>query len=356
MNSFAFQFLLLAVALLASPLRAADTNGVPSGRTDETNSQETLRSFLQLQEQIHGAQLAIEQNRLDAKEAAEATARALALRLRAIEEAVATQRAQELRAMQSSNQVMIIVAGVFAAIGFVAMLLMAYFQWRTVHRLAELSAALPPRGFEPLPALPALGSGEAPLVALGPAEQSSVRLVGALERLEQRILQLEHTAGPAVKNDPTGPAGSDATNGHGSAGTARVTTPSDSAAAKTNWEPSSGSNGEPTPASEAPHTEVLLAKGQSLLNLDQAEAALACFDEILELEPAHPEALVKKGAALERLQRPNEALEYYDKAIAADDSMTVAYLHKGGLFNRLERFSEALACYEQALRTQESRR
>jgi len=41
---------------------------------------------------------------------------------------------------------------------------------------------------------------------------------------------------------------------------------------------------------------VLLGKGQSLLNLDQAEEALACFDEVLALDASHPEALVKKGA------------------------------------------------------------
>ncbi len=90
-----------------------------------------------------------------------------------------------------------------------------------------------------------------------------------------------------------------------------------------------------------------------MLNMDNAEGALACFDEILALDANHTEALVKKGSALERLRKLNEAIECYDKAIAADASMTIAWLYKGGLFNRMERFSEALECYEQALRTQE---
>jgi len=99
----------------------------------------------------------------------------------------------------------------------------------------------------------------------------------------------------------------------------------------------------------------LLGKGESLLNLDKAEAALACFDEALTLAPNHAEALVKKGTVLERLRKLDEAIECYNRAIAADRSMTIAYLYKGGLFNRMARFSEALECYEQAVRTQERR-
>ena len=107
---------------------------------------------------------------------------------------------------------------------------------------------------------------------------------------------------------------------------------------------------------DAARITMLLGKGQSLLNLDQAEEALACFDQVLTLDPNHPEALVKKGAALERLRKLDEAIACYDQAIAADSSMTVAYLYKGGLFNRMERFGEALECYEKALHTQETRR
>src|SRR5947208_9768914 len=114
----------------------------PAGLVD-TNGQETVRSYLQLQEQLHATQLAIERNRREADEAAAETAKILAGRLQTIEQALATQRAQELQAMQSSNKVMLIVAGSFAALGLSAMLFMAYFQWRTVSRLAEVSAALP---------------------------------------------------------------------------------------------------------------------------------------------------------------------------------------------------------------------
>jgi len=233
--------------------------------------------------------------------------------------------------------VMLIVAGSFATLGFVAMLLMAYFQWRTISRLAEISAALPVSyALGAGPPVAALGAGETQRVLLGPPGQANQQLLGALERLENRILELEHTARPPLPKSAARPVEMPA-----------LAQPSHGDAAE--------ASGDEPAATEAARLTLLLGKGQSLLNLDQAEEALACFNEVLALDPRHPEALVKKGAALERLRKADEAIACYDQAIAADKTMTVAYLYKGGLFNRLERFGEALECYEQALRTQENR-
>ena len=116
---------------------------MPAGKMDETNSQDLLRAYLQVQEQLHATQLFIEHSRKDADAVAAETSRLFASRLQAIEQTLAVQRAQELEAMQNSNKVMLLVAGLFALFGFLAMLFMAYFQWRTISRLAEISAALP---------------------------------------------------------------------------------------------------------------------------------------------------------------------------------------------------------------------
>jgi tetratricopeptide (TPR) repeat protein len=253
---------------------------------------------------------------------------------------LALQRSQELTAMQSNNRVMLIVAGAFAALGLAAMLFMAYFQWRTINRLAEISMALPGvHGLMPGHALPALGAGDPHLLSSGSAEQSNARLLGAIDRLEQRIRELEHTTHPAV---------SDA--GAANHGSNLIASPSNGES-----EPAANGDHALAPASEEALVSFLMGKGQSLLNLDKAEEALACFEEILALRADHLEALVKKGTSLEKLRRLNEAVECYDRAIAADNSMTIAYLCKGGLFNRMERYNEALECYEQALRTQEKR-
>jgi tetratricopeptide (TPR) repeat protein len=319
--------LALVSALPAS--RAAETNtpSAPVTRVEETNSQsqKTLREYLHLQEQIHAAQLAIEQNRQETKEAADQAAKALAGQLQTLEQTLGAQRARELEAAQSSNRVILIVVGTFATVGFAAILLMAWFQWRGVNRLAEISATLP--------AVRSLGSRPA-VAALGPAEQSSLRLLGALERLEKRIYELGHN-GQLHLTEGTAPS---------------LGLPPGLA--------SSNGNGVPTelspPADTGPIPE-LLAKGQSMLKADNAEAALVCFNEALTLDPGNSEALVKKGSVLEQLQRLDEAIGCYDQAIATNPSMTTAYLHKGGLFNRMERFNEALECYEQALRTQQKR-
>lgn len=322
--SVAILFLVLSCRLWAVETNPAPVAAASSG---DMNSQETLRAYLQLQEQLHATQLAVEQNRKEAQQAAMENAEALAIRLQTIESALSSQRARELEAMQSSNRVMLIVAGSFATLGFIAMLLMAWFQSRTVQGLAEISSSMPGlRALGAPLALTALGPGEPRLVEPGAAEKSNLRLLGALEQLERRIHELEHTTATPLKAD---------TNGNGdSAGKPEIPV-------------------DPNLTLTQDRSAMLLGKGQSMLNLDKPEAALACFDEALTLEPDNAEALVKKGTALERLQKLDEAIACYDRAIAADASMTVAYLHKGGLYNRMERYNEALACYERALRTQE---
>jgi tetratricopeptide (TPR) repeat protein len=339
--------LLLLVALMSAAQARAETGppGTQAIRGDETNSQEILRNYIQLQEQLHTAQLAIEQNRKESQEAATKNAEALAARLQSIEGALGTQRARELEVLQTSNRVMLFMGGTFAVVGFVAMLLMAYFQWRTIHGLAEISAMLPTAR--------ALGTGRA-IAALGPGdgnlatervEQSNVRLLGALDRLEKRIYEVERAARPALGQDaPMADSAKMEAAGPNNGGEAKLNPGSVVERAE---------NGATT--DDTSRTKSLLTLGQSMLDKDQPANALASFEQALALEPSHPEALVKKGIALERLQKLEEAVTCYDRAIAMDNSLTIAYLHKGGILNRMERFGEALECYEKALRTQEKR-
>ena len=335
----------VAVGLSAAAFGAEGVPTAPApGKTEETNSLEMLR----LQEQLHATRLAVERYRQETEEATARNSEAVAGRLKNIEQALEAQRGREWetiqssnRAMLSSNRAIVTVGGTVAGIGFVAVLLMAYFQWRMVNRLAEISAVLPTPRLALGQGNPAaaLGTPDTHLVTVGPVEQSNLRLFDAVERLEKRIHELEHTTHPPLNDAPL---------------TRNETppTPAPSNSAPTSEAPTE----EAAPTTEAGRITVLLGKGQSLLNLDKAEESLACFDEVLTLEGDNAEALVKKGTALERLRKLDEAIECYDRAIAADGSMTIAYLCKGGLFNRLERFTEALECYEQALRTQEKRR
>ena len=184
--------------------------------------------------------------------------------------------------------------------------------------LVEISAALP--------AALGLGPGSAG-AALGSAEQSRARVLSAMEQLDKRIREFKGVISTGGNGDPT--------------------TADDRS--------SSATDPDTTGADEYSRISLLLTQADSLMKAENPEAALACFDGVLALNPNHTEALVKKGAALERLHKLNEAIECYDRAIALDGSLTTAYLHKGGLCNRLERFKEALQCYEKALSTHEQR-
>lgn len=335
----------LLITGVTTVLPAAETNA-PTAVTASPNQPDdtaaTLRVYLQLQEQIHNTQLALDRNRQEAEALATRNAEAVAARLTLIEQTVSAQRERELEAMrsanaamQSSQRLLVIIAASFAGMGFLAMLITAYFQWRTVNRLAEFATLLPGTARA---ALPAPDLAETQVVTSRVTEQSNARLFGALNQLEKRILELETTTRPPLASGapttlhPTGPTGPDA---------ASPATP-----------PASEGNG----SSASDPIGRLLVQGQSLLDQDKAAEALACYDAILAQESDHPEALVKKGLALEQLRQIEDALKCYDRAIAADDSLTIAYLQKGGLFNRLERYEEALQCYELALRTQEKAR
>lgn len=306
----------------AAPGAAAVENAGPDAAT---------RAYLQLQEQIHAARLDIERTRQESETAAAENADALSNRLAAIEQSLAVQRVHELADLQRSNHLMLTFVVVFAAAGFAAVLLTAYFQWRAVNRLVEASSALPTNRGLAAPSLAGLGMNETPLLSAATAEQSNVRLLGFIEHLEKRIAELEHTASPGLKAPTVVIANG---NSHPTAPAPAVAVESD----------------------RSKQVASLLERGQSLLNTDKAEESLACFDELLALDADHAEALVKKGAALEKLNKLSEAIECYDRAIAADGSLTIAYLHKGGVCNRLERFEEAMRCYEQALHAQEKRR
>jgi tetratricopeptide (TPR) repeat protein len=289
-------------------------------------AQDSLNALFQVQEQIHTTQLLIESNRVAAAAEAQRNAADMTARIQLLEQTVATQRTGEIEATQKAQRLTLILAGAFGVVGLTAVLFMAYFQWRTVTRLVELStlhsSALVLEGRATSPLLPAGEVHAAPERAA--VQLSNARLFNVVERLEKRILELEQTARVPL---------------------AETTSPS-----------ADGHNGAP-PAS-ADHDKsvvILLVEGQSLLNRNEPEKALAYFDQALALDPKSAETLIKKAAALEKLNRLEEAIACYDNAIEADGSMTIAYLHKGGLFNRMSRYEEALQCYEHALHTHDKR-
>ena len=287
--------LFLSARLLAADASATDTNAVSPVTRDEM-----ARNYLQIQEQIHESQLAIEQSQQAAADAAKTNTDVLTARIKSLEQTVATQRASDADAARKTQQLTLFMAGAFGLAGLGIMLLMVYFQWRAFTQLAEISQR------QHL-ALADAGSVHQ-LAAPGRAtvETSNAQLLNVVSRLEQRISELESVQKmlPEITR-------------------AR---PSD-----------------------------LLTEGQQYLDANAPLKALECFDKFLSLHPERAEALAKRAAALEKLGRDDEALACYNRAIAADGTLVVAHLHKGGLLNRLRRYDEALNCYEQALLAQDKK-
>jgi tetratricopeptide (TPR) repeat protein len=320
---------LFATMGLLRPALATDTNATPGaeGKTTEAapmSSQEFQRYYQQIQDQLRTTLLAVETNRQESAAQAASNSQAMEARLRAMEKSFADGRLDLMQGMDRSDRMVLMAAGTFAAIGFLVLLLAAFLQWTAVNRLAAATASLSAHP----PQLAGMSVGQLPPAQV--LEQSSSRFLALIERLEQRIHELE----ASVKLPHSLPE-SKGTNGDSNGG----------AGASPAGEVSS-----PGASEQVGAINVLLNKSQTLMKLDKPEAALGCLAEALGLDPDNTDALLKKGAALERLQRFDEAIQCYDRAIAQDNSMTMAYLYKGGVFNRTERYSEALACYEQALK------
>lgn len=316
-------FLFTICFLFANNAAAQAEASVETNSPAVSEAHEMLRSNLLLQDQLHTTLRAIEQARQDAAATAQQNAELFTEKLNAVEKNLAVQRERDLTtlvSMQESHRIALIAAAILASIGVLALFVTAYFQIRAMNRMAEIGALV--SSSDSLDSPRALGQGNSLVPAqLNSAEQANARFLAAVEQLEKRIHELD---GTTFGSRRTGAKRIDLTDG--------------------------SSNGDSNGSSHSESsTDAILSKGQALLNADEPEKALACFEEALSLDANNTEALVKKGTALEALRKLPEAIETYDLAIAADKTLTVAYLYKGGVLNRMQRFAEAMECYEKAL-------
>ncbi len=266
-----------------------------------------LGAMLQIQEQLHNTRLQIEAGRAQSAEAIQKTAEAvqknsdaLSARLQLLEQAVQNQHASETEAARKTQQLTLMLAGVFGLMGLGVMLLMIYFQWRSFRQIAEISTQ------QNLFMAQAGAVHQLTSPARATVEISNSRLLSVVGQLEHKIRSLENGASQSAPTEK---------------------------------------NGSPTPDP--------LADGQKLLDAGEAQKALDLFEKLLAAQPENAAAMLKKAAALEKMARLEEALDYCDRALKRDKTQTVAFLQKGGLLNKLNRHTEALDCFEQALHTQD---
>ncbi|HEU5395551.1 MAG TPA: tetratricopeptide repeat protein [Verrucomicrobiae bacterium] len=313
---FQLPFAVVAGVLFAAQVFAADTNTDANAVSTNIPDTATRNALLQIQAQLHEAQMAIADGREQAEVAATTNVAVLTARIQALEQTLSAQRANELETARKTQELTVLMAGGFGLAGLGVILLMFYFQWRGFSHLAQISnqhtLALQTNS-RALPTVDAVHQLAAPGRAV--AEHTSGKLLETVERLEKHIREMEQATRPQL--------------------------PDVSPVKKVK----NGASTDPVAG--------LLADGQTLLNANQAENALKLFEQALAIRPESAEAHVKRGGALEKLDRPNDAIAAYDEAIRLNEALTIAYLQKGGLFSRLGRYDEALLCYERALLTQD---
>jgi hypothetical protein len=284
---------------------------------------------------------------------------AVTIRLGAIEANLAGQQQRALEMVGTSNRTALIVAGMVAGVGVLAILIAALVLARVLNRFSEVMMTLP--AAQPVhraSAIPWSTLTELQPMTPTAVEQVSARFLGAIEQLEQRIRELER---PPQSGSPREDHGS-------SESLSRCATNESTIDSQPATIPSSSTLNAAIEASIVPvesaatisnrvnerhrRVEEFLIHGESLLQNDNLDEALEQFESALALEPQNADALIRRGMALERLQRMEAALESYDRAIASNGTLTLAYLHKGAVCNRLQRYREALECYERALETE----
>src|ERR1043166_5549557 len=171
-------------------LFAAETNAAPATNAVAETDTQMLRSFLLLQEQLRNTQRAVEQAREEAQAESRRTAEAMSARLSLVEQTLNAQRQKELESLQRSTRTVLIIIGVSTGVAFIGVIFAGMMQVRAATRLAQVSQQLQ---MALSPAHLALGAG----TNLGGehVETANANLLGAIDRLQHRLEEMEATAG-----------------------------------------------------------------------------------------------------------------------------------------------------------------
>lgn len=95
--------------------------------------------------------------------------------------------------------------------------------------------------------------------------------------------------------------------------------------------------------------ETLRRKATTFLALDDDDAALKFYEQIIAVKPHESWAWVEKGDLFVWQERYVEAIACYDKGVHFDPKNKEIWQKEGSVFRELERFDEALRAYDQAV-------
>ncbi len=107
---------------------------------------------------------------------------------------------------------------------------------------------------------------------------------------------------------------------------------------------------------ESHKARLLRELGRLLDSANEYEAAIACYDKALSIQPDYHQAWNNRGNALRNLGRYEEALTNfceaiasYDKALSIQPDYHYAWNNRGNALRNLGRYEEAIASYDKAL-------
>jgi tetratricopeptide (TPR) repeat protein len=93
----------------------------------------------------------------------------------------------------------------------------------------------------------------------------------------------------------------------------------------------------------------LYNQGNTLIQLQRYEEALATYEKAIDIKSDYPQALYGKGKALFQLKKYQESLIAYDQAIQIQPNYLEAWTNRGFVLVRLKRYSEAIATIDKVL-------
>jgi tetratricopeptide (TPR) repeat protein len=96
----------------------------------------------------------------------------------------------------------------------------------------------------------------------------------------------------------------------------------------------------------------LYRQGTQLISAQKYEAAIAKFDQALQLKPEDVDVLHMKGYALDRLQHYSQAIALYDQALKLEPQHVPTLYDKASTLFGLGRYEEALHLYDQIIHLQ----
>gem|GEM_PF-6259605 len=94
----------------------------------------------------------------------------------------------------------------------------------------------------------------------------------------------------------------------------------------------------------------LMTQGNAHFKAGRYAEALACYDEITQLQPDQAEAWHNRGTSLAKLMRLEEAIAAYQRATSLAPDYAEAWFNWGSVLLSQAQYEAALRCYDQAIK------